>query len=174
MWKLTKKLKREQKRLARKYDSKKERGEKAATYSANIAKQVKKVPAIQLTLTNIRTNYINQVVRMLVKTEPEYITIEELNVSGMIKNKHLSKAIAQRKFSEFGIKTADHCRWSHMELRVVDRFYPSSKTCSCCGSVKKDVKLSDRTYTCTNCGLILDRDKNASITLMNAHIYKVA
>jgi putative transposase len=160
--------------LARKYESKKGRGEKAATYSANIAKQVKKVPAIQLTLTNIRTNCINQVVRMLVKTEPEYITIEELNVSGMMKNKHLSKAIAQRKFSEFGIKSGDHCRWSHMELRAVDRFYPSSKTCSCCGSVKKDVKLSDRTYTCTNCGLIMDRDKNASITLMNAHIYKVA
>ena len=172
--KLTKKLKREQKRLSRKYEFKKKRGEKTATYSANIAKQVKKVQAIHLTLTNIRTNYINNVVHDLVKTKPEYITIEDLNVSGMMKNRHLSKAIAQQKFYEFGMKLKNHCRFNHIELRVVDRFYPSSKTCSCCGSVKKDLKLSDRTYTCTNCGLIIDRDKNASINLAHAEIYKVA
>ena len=90
---IKKKLKREQRRLSRKYENKKKRGEKTATYSANIAKQVKKIQAIHLRLTNIRTNYINQVVNELVKTKPAYLTIEDLNVSGMMKNKHLAKVL---------------------------------------------------------------------------------
>jgi len=172
--KIKKKLKREQRRLSKKYEHKKKRGEKAATYSANIAKQVKKIQAIHLRLTNIRTNQINYVVNELVKTKPTHITIEDLNVSGMMKNRHLAKSIQEQKFYEFRIKLENKCKANNIELRIVDRFYPSSKTCSCCGSIKKDLKLSDRTYICFTCGLSLDRDKNASINLANALIYKVA
>jgi putative transposase len=172
--KLNKKLKREQRRLSRKYENKKKRGEKTATYSANIVKQVKKVQAVHLKLANIRTNYINKVVSELVKTKPAYITIEDLNVSGMMKNRCLSKAIAGQKFSEFRIKLTNKCKTNKIELRVVDRWYPSSKTCSHCGHIKKDLTLSDRTYICTECGLTLDRDRNACLNLANALIYKVA
>ncbi len=163
-----------QKRLSKKYENKKKRGETTATYSANIVKQVKKIQAIHLKLTNIRTNYINEVVSELVKTKPEYITIEDLNVSGMMKNRCLSKAIANQKFYEFRTKLTSKSKESGIELRVVDRFYPSSKTCSCCGAIKKDLNLSDRKYHCLECGVVIDRDKNASINLANAKIYKVA
>ena len=172
--KLEKKLKREQRRLSRKYEYKKRRGGKPATYSANIAKQVKKIQAIHMKLTNIRKNYTNQVVNEIVKTKPSHITIEDLNVSGMMKNRHLSKAIAQQNFYYFRTKLQYKCRLNDIELRVVDRYYPSSKICSCCGNIKKDLKLSDRTYICKECGLVIDRDINASINLANAEIYKVA
>lgn len=171
---LERKLKREQKRLSRKYESKKKRGEKSAAYSANIAKQVKKVQAIHYKLTNIRQDYVNQVVSEVVKIKPSHITIEDLNVSGMMKNRHLSKAIAQQNFYYFRTKLEYKCKLNGIELRIVDRFYPSSKTCSCCGNPKKDLNLSDRTYTCQKCGLVIDRDLNASINLANARIYKVA
>lgn len=172
--KLEKKLKREQRRLSRKYENKKKRGEKSATNSANIAKQVKKVQAIHMKLTNIRKNYTNKVVNEIAKTKPSHITIEDLNVRGMIKNKHLAKAINQQSFYYFRQKLEQKCKLNSIELRIVDRFYPSSKTCSCCGNVKKDLKLSDRTYICLECGLVIDRDLNASINLANAQIYKVA
>jgi len=169
-----KKLKREQKCLSKKYENKKKRGETSATYSANITKQVKKIQAIHLKLANIRTNYINKVVSELVKTKPVHITIEDLNVSGMMKNRCLSKAIAGQKFYEFRLKLTCKSKENGIELRVVDRWYPSSKTCSCCGHIKKELKLSDRTYNCLECGLVMDRDKNASMNLANAQIYKVA
>ncbi len=172
--KLEKKLKREQKRLSRKYEFKKERGEKSATYSANIVKQVKKVQAIHYELTSIRKDYTNKVVSEIVKTKPSHITIEDLNVSGMMKNRHLAKAIAQQNFHYFKTKLEYKCKLNSIELRIVARWYPSSKTCSCCGSIKKDLKLSDRTYICEECGLIIDRDLNASINLANAEIYNVA
>lgn len=172
--KAEKKLKREQKRLSRKDENKKKRGEKTATYSANRAKQAKKVQAINLRLTNIRTDYINKVVSELVKTKPAHITIEDLNVSGMMKNRCLSKAIAGQKFYEFRLKLTCKSKENGIELRVVDRWYPSSKTCSCCGHIKKDLNLSDRIYNCLECGLVMDRDKNASISLANAKIYKIA
>ena len=91
----------------------------------------------------------------------------------MMKNKHLSKAVASQKFFEFKTKLNSKCKQSNIELRIVDKFYPSSKTCSCCGSIKKDLKLSDRVYKC-KCGLIIDRDLNASINLKNAKEYKIA
>ena len=172
--KLEKKLKREQRRLSRKYQNKKKRGETTATYSANIVKQVKQVQAIHLKLANIRTDYINKVVSELVKTKPIHITIEDLKVSGMMKNRCLSKAIVGQKFYEFRIKLTCKCKENNIELRIADRWYPSSKTCSHCGHIKKDLSLSDRTYICTECGLTLDRDKNASLNLANATIYKVA
>ena len=172
--KIEKKLRREQKRLSKQYENKKKRGETTATYSANIAKQVKKIQAIHLKLANIRTNYINEVVSELAKTKPTHITIEDLNVSGMMNNRCLSKAIAGQKFYEFRTKLTCKCTENGIELRIVDRWYPSSKTCSCCGSIKKDLKLSDRTYHCLECGVVIDRDKNASVNLANAPIYKVA
>ncbi|EOU1829769.1 transposase, partial [Clostridium perfringens] len=101
------------------------------------------------------------------------ITIEDLAVSNMMKNKHLSKAISSQKFFELKTKLMSKCKQNNIELRIVDRFYSSSKTCSQCGKVKKDLKLSDRIYKC-NCGLTIDRDLNASINLKNAKKYKIA
>ncbi|MDU8975107.1 MAG: transposase, partial [Clostridium perfringens] len=121
-------------------------------------------------LANIRTDYINKTVFSIVKQKPSYITIEDLAVSNLMKNKHLSKAIASQKFFEFKTKLMSKCKQNDVELRIVDRFYPSSKTCSQCGKVKKDLKLSDRIYRC-DCGLIIDRDLNASINLKNAKKY---
>ncbi|HBI7027661.1 RNA-guided endonuclease InsQ/TnpB family protein, partial [Clostridium perfringens] len=108
-----------------------------------------------------------------IKQKPSYITIEDLNVKGMMKNKHLSKAIASQKFFEFKTKLMSKCKQNDVELRIVDRFYPSSKTCSQCGEIKKDLKLSDRVYKCS-CGFVIDRDLNASINLRNAKEYKIA
>ncbi|WP_280535199.1 RNA-guided endonuclease InsQ/TnpB family protein, partial [Clostridium perfringens] len=124
-------------------------------------------------LANIRTDYINKTVFSIVKQKPSYITIEDLAVSNLMKNKHLSKVIASQKFFEFKTKLMSKCKQNDVELRIVDRFYPSSKTCSQCGKVKKDLKLSDRIYRC-DCGLIIDRDLNASINLKNAKKYKIA
>ncbi len=139
----------------------------------NIQKQVVKVQKLHQRLANIRTDYINKTVFSIVKQKPSYITIEDLAVSNLMKNKHLSKAIASQKFFEFKTKLMSKCKQNDVELRIVDRFYPSSKTCSQCGKVKKDLKLSDRIYRC-DCGLIIDRDLNASINLKNAKKYKIA
>ena len=168
--KIEKTLKREQRKLSRKYESLKTRNKnirEGRATSQNIQKQIVKVQKLHQRLTNIRTDYINKTVANIVKQKPSYITIEDLNVKGMMKNKHLSKAIASQKFFEFKNKLVFKCKQNDVELRVVDRFYPSSKTCSNCGKVNKDLKLSDRIYRC-NCGLAIDRDLNASINLKNA------
>ncbi len=174
--KIEKTLKREQRKLSRKYESLKTRNKnirEGRATSQNIQKQIVKVQKLHQRLTNIRTDYINKTVANIVKQKPSYITIEDLNVKGMMKNKHLSKAIASQKFFEFKNKLVFKCKQNDVELRVVDRFYPSSKTCSNCGKVNKDLKLSDRIYRC-NCGLAIDRDLNASINLKNAKEYKIA
>ena len=174
--KVEKKLKREQRKLSRKYESLKIRNKNIKEGRAtrqNIQKQVVKVQRLHQRLANIRTDYINKTVFSIVKQKPSYITIEDLNVKGMMKNKHLSKAIASQKFFEFKTKLTVKCKENHIELRIVDRFYPSSKTCSQCGKVKKDLKLSDRIYKC-DCGFTIDRDLNASINLKNAKEYKIA
>ena len=174
--KIEKKLKREQRKLSRKYESLKIRNKKEKGGNVtrqNIQKQVVKVQKLHQRLTNIRTDYINKIVSSIIKQKPSYITIEDLNVKGMMKNKHLSKAIASQKFFEFKTKLMSKCKQNNIELRIVDRFYSSSKTCSQCGKVKKDLKLSDRSYKC-DCGLIIDRDLNASINLKNAKEYKIA
>ena len=174
--KIEKKLKREQRKLSRKYESLKIRNKNIKEGRAtrqNIQKQVVKVQKLHQRLTNIRTDYINKIVSSIIKQKPSYITIEDLNVKGMMKNKHLSKAIASQKFFEFKTKLTVKCKENHIELRIVDRFYPSSKTCSQCGKVKKDLKLSDRIYKC-DCGFTIDRDLNASINLKNAKEYKIA
>lgn len=173
--KVEKKLKREQRKLSRKYESLKIRNkkEKGVATRQNIQKQVVKVQKLHQRLVNIRTDYINKTISSIIKQKPSYITIEDLNIKGMMKNKHLSKAVASQKFFEFRTKLTTKCKQNNIELRVVDRFYPSSKTCSNCGEIKKDLKLSDRVYKCS-CGLTIDRDLNASINLKNAKKYKVA
>jgi putative transposase len=167
---LEKKLKREQRKLSRKYENKK-KGE--ATQSKNIQKQREKVQKLHHRIANIRDNYIKTTVSKIVKAKPSYITIEDLNVRGMMKNKHLSKAIAGQKFYDFRRILVEKCHENSIELRVVDRWYPSSKTCHCCGKIKKDLKLSDRIFKC-ECGYIEDRDYNASLNLRDAKIYKIA
>ncbi|MFR4809674.1 MAG: RNA-guided endonuclease InsQ/TnpB family protein [Clostridium perfringens] len=174
--KIEKKLKREQRKLSRKYESLKIRNKnirEGRATSQNIQKQIVKVQKLHQRLRNIRTDYINKTVSKIVKQKPSYVTIEDLNVKGMMKNKHLSKAIASQKFFEFKTKLTVKCKENNIELRIVDRFYPSSKTCSQCGKIKKDLKLSNRIYKC-NCGLDIDRDLNASINLKNAKEYKIA
>ena len=168
--KLEKQLIREQRSLSRKYENLK-KGE--STQRANIQKQKLKVQKLHHKIDNIRTDYINKTIAEIVKTKPSYITIEDLNVSGMMKNKHLSNAVASQKFYEFRTKLQAKCKESGIELRVVDRWYPSSKTCHCCGAVRKDLKLSDRIFRC-DCGYIEDRDFNAALNLRDATTYEVA
>ena len=174
--KVEKKLKREQRKLSRKYESLKTRNktEEGRATRQNIQKQVVKVQKIHQRLTNIRTDYIDKTISSIIKQKPSYITIEDLAVSNLMKNKHLSKAIASQKFFEFKTKLMSKCKQNDLELRIVDRFYPSSKTCSNCGEVKKDLKLSDRVYKCNICEAVIDRDLNASINLKNAKKYKIA
>lgn len=171
---LEKKLKREQRGLSRKLESFRKRNkQKGGATRKNIDKQIVMVQKLYKRMDDSRTDYINKIVSELVKTKPAYITIEDLNVSGMMKNKHLSKAIASQKFYEFRTKLKTKCNIMGIELRVADRFYPSSKTCHNCGKIKKDLKLSDRTYIC-DCGYKQDRDLNASLNLRDAKSYVVA
>ena len=169
--KLEKKLKREQKRLSRKYEFLKKKGGTAT--KSNINKKIVKVQKLHHRLDNIRTDYINKTISRIVNQKPKFITIEDLNVKGMMKNKHLSKAVAEQKFYEFRNKLTTKCNALGIELRIVDRFYPSSKLCHCCGSIKKDLKLKDRIYKC-ECGYIEDRDYNASLNLRDCLTYKIA
>lgn len=136
-------------------------------------KQRLKVQKLHHKIDNIRTDHINKTIAEIVKTKPSYITIEDLNISGMMKNKHLSKAVASQKFYEFRIKLQAKCNENGIELRVVDRWYPSSKTCHCCGAIKKDLKLSDRIFKC-DCGYSEDRDFNAALNLRDATTYEIA
>ena len=172
--KLGKSLKRQQRKLSRKYESlKKQNKKKGEATRQNIQKQVLKVQKLHQRISNIRENHINQTVNTIVKQKPSFVTIEDLNVRGMMKNRHLSKAIAQQGFNQFRVKLTSKCNISRIELRIVDRFYPTSKTCSYCGYIKKDLKLSDRVYIC-ECGNEMDRDKNAAVNLKNAKTYKIA
>ena len=168
--KLEKQLIREQRSLSRKYENLK-KGE--STQRANIQKQKLKVQKLHHKMDNIRTDYINKTIAEIVKTKPSYITIEDLNVKGMMKNRCLSKAVASQKFYEFRTRLKAKCDENGIELRVADRFYPSSKTCHHCGSVRKNLKLSDRIYRC-ECGYVADRDFNAALNLKDAKTYKIA
>ena len=173
--KLKKKLKREQRKLSRmiKNNIDKYVGNHKPVFKRhlieckNIQKQKHVIQLLNRTLTNIRDNYLHQTTTEIVKTKPSRIVMETLNVKGMMKNKHLAKAIAEQKFYEFIRQMKYKCEKYGIEFVQVDRFYPSSKKCSCCGNIKKDLKLSDRTYICSECGLVIDRDYNASINLAN-------
>lgn len=167
--KLEKRLRRAQRCLSRKYENLK-KGE--AAQKANIQKQKLKVQKLYQRIDAVRTDYINKTVTEIVKTKPSYITVEDLNVSGIMRNRHLSKAAASQKFYEFRTKLKTKSEENGIELRVVDRWYPSSKRCHCCGEIKKDLKLSDRIYRCT-CGYVADRDFNASLNLKDAVAYEI-
>ena len=168
--KLEKQLIREQRSLSRKYENLK-KGE--STQRANIQKQKFKVQKLHHKMDNIRTDYMNKTIAEIVKTKPSYIAIEDLNVKGMMKNRCLSKAVASQKFYEFRTRLKAKCDENGIELRVADRFYPSSKTCHHCGSVRKNLKLSDRIYRC-ECGYVADRDFNAALNLKDAKTYRIA
>ena len=168
--KLEKKLAREQRGLSRKYEHLRKGG---STQKKNIQKQRLKIQKLHQRIDNIRTDYINKIIAEIVKTKPSYITIEDLNVSGMMKNRHLSKAVASQKFYEFKTKLQAKCKEYGIEQRKVDRWFPSSKTCHCCKHIKKDLKLSDRVFRC-DCGYIEDRDFNAALNLRDATTYEVA
>lgn len=171
-----KKLEKSKRRLQRKISKKYLINKKGASYhkTCNIIKSERRLLKINKRLTNIRDNYLHQTTSDIIKRKPSFITIEDLNVNGMMKNKRLSEAVQQQKFFAFHRQLEYKCKWNNIELRIVDKFYASSKICSCCGAIKKDLKLSNRTYICPECGCIIDRDYNASINLKNAKIYKIA
>jgi putative transposase len=170
-------LKRAQRSLSRKLESYKTRKKQDKIppneYGANIKKTIVRIQNLHRRLANIRWSYTKSVVGEVVKTKPLYITIEDLNFRGMMKNKHLSRVIANQNFYRFKVWLEQACRKSNIELRMVDRFYPSSKLCSNCGTKKTKLSLSERKFECENCGTNLDRDYNASLNLENATHYKV-
>ena len=170
--KLKKKLKREQRKMTRSVEYSKSKKIKLKDLK-NFNKKKLKVQKIFYRLNCIRDDYNNKIVNEITRTKLKYITIENLKVSNMMKNRHLSKAIQEQNFFEIRTKLINKCKERNIELRIVDTFYPSSKTCSCCGSIKKDLKLNDRIYKCSNCGIEIDRDYNASINLENAQVYKI-
>ena len=160
--KLEKRKRRLQRGISRKYDKNKEGGSYCKT--KNIIKTEKLLLKVNHRLRNIRKNYLNQTTSEIVNRKPRFICIEDLNVSGMMKNRHLSKAVQEQGFFEFRKQLEYKCKEKGIQLIKADRFYPSSKLCSCCGVIKKDLKLSDRVYRCS-CGNIIDRDFQASINL---------
>ena len=170
--KIKKKLKREQRKMSRSVEYSKSNKIKLKELK-NFNKKKLKVQRLFYKLNCIRDDYNNKMVNEITRTKLKYITIEDLKVSNMMKNKHLSKAIQEQNFYAIRTKLINKCKERNIELRLVDTFYPSSKTCSCCGSIKKDLKLNNRIYKCSNCGLEIDRDYNASINLEKAKIYKV-
>lgn len=176
--KLEKKLKKEQRAFSRKLENKKNKkkgGETSANNSANIYKNKLRIQKLYMRLKNIRQEYVRFVVNSLVKANnlPEFVSIEDLNVRGMMKNRHLSKAIQQQNFYYFRLFLEQQCKKYNVEVRIIDRFYPSSKLCNSCGQIKADLKLSDRVYKC-DCGNIIDRDYQASLNIRDCQIYKVA
>ena len=170
--KIKKKLKREQRKMSRSIEYSKSNKIKLKELK-NFNKKKLKVQRLFYRLNCIRDDYNNKIVDELTRTKLKYITIEDLKVSNMMKNKHLSKAIQEQNFYSIRTKLTNKCKERNIELRLVDTFYPSSKTCSSCGSIKKDLKLNNRIYKCSNCGLEIDRDYNASINLEKAQNYKV-
>ena len=161
-----KKIEKRKRRLQRSISRRYEKNKKGVNYckTSNIVKREKELLKVNKRLTNIRRNYLHQITSEIVKRKPSFICIEDLNVSGMMKNRHLSKAVQQQGLYEFRRQIEYKAEWSNIQVIIADRFFPSSKLCSCCGIVKSDLKLSDRTYKC-ECGNIIDRDFQASLNL---------
>lgn len=162
-----KKLKKEKRKLQSKISKKYLKNKKGVCYckTKNILKSEKQLLKINHRLTNIRHNYLHYVTSEIISRKPKFIVLEDLNVKGMMKNKHLSKAIQEQCFYEFYRQMQYKCNWNNIEFTTADRYYPSSKMCSCCGNIKKDLKLKDRTYICAECGNVIDRDYQASVNL---------
>ena len=161
-----KKLEKRKRRLQRSISRRYEKNKKGVSYckTSNIIKREKELLKVTKRLTNIRQNHIHQTTSEIVKRKPSFICIEDLNVSGMMKNRHLSKVIQQQGFYEFRRQIEYKAKWNNITVIIADRFFPSSKLCSCCGNIKKDLKLSDRIYKC-ECGNVIDRDFQASLNL---------
>lgn len=132
---------------------------------SNIQETKRKIKLLYRKLSSIRLNHIHQLTSYLVKQLPKCIVIEDLNVSGLMKNKHLAKHIQNAMFYEVRRQLEYKCLQYGIQLVVADRFYPSSKTCSYCGCIKSDLKLKDRVYKCDFCGFAKDRDLNAAENL---------
>ena len=165
VYRIKKRLRRLQRKCSRKYDMNKHGNQFIKTN--NIIKLEKQIKLINRRLSNIRLNHIHQTTNKIIKEMPYRVVMEDLNVKGMMKNEHLSKAIQEQCFYEFKRQMQYKCEWNEIEFVQADKYYPSSKTCSCCGSIKEDLKLKDRIYVCKECGLVIDRDYNASINLSN-------
>ena len=163
-----KKLEKKKCRLQRKVSRKYLINKKGVSYykTSNIIKLENQLLKLNHRLTNIRKNYLHQVTSEIINRKPMFIALEDLNVKGMMKNKHLAKAVQEQSFYEFKRIISYKANWNNIKIIEVPRFYPSSKTCSKCGSIKKDLKLSDREYVCLECGCVIDRDYNASVNLM--------
>ena len=161
-----KKLEKRKRRLQRSISRKYEKNKKGGSYckTSNIIKSEKELLKLNHRLTNIRQNYLHQITSEIIKREPSFICIEDLNVSGMMKNKHLSKAVQQQCFGEFRQQIEYKSAWNNIPVIIADRFFPSTKMCRCCGNIKKDLKLSDRIYKC-ECGNVIDRDYQAALNL---------
>ena len=161
-----KKLEKRKRRLQRSISRRYEKNKKGGSYckTSNIIKREKELLKLNHRLTNIRQNYLHQTTTEIVKTKPSYIVLEDLNVKGMMKNRHISKAVQQQCFGEFRQQIEYKSAWNNVPVIIADRFFPSSKLCSCCGNIKKDLKLSDRIYKC-ECGNVIDRDYQAALNL---------
>lgn len=161
-----KKLEKQKRRLQRSISRSYEKNKKGESYckTNNVIKKEKLLLKRNHRLTNIRKNYLNQTTSEIVNRKPRFICIEDLNVSGMMKNRHLSKVVQQQGFYEFRRQIEYKSAWNNIPVIIADRFFPSSKLCSCCGSIKKDLKLSDRIYKC-ECGNVIDRDFQAALNL---------
>ena len=161
-----KKLEKRKRRLQRSLSRRYEQNKKGESYckTGNIVKREKELLKLNHRLTNIRQNHLHQTTSKIIKREPSFICMEDLNVKGMMKNRHLSKAVQQQSFGEFRRQMEYKAMWNNIPVIFADRFFPSSKLCSCCGKIKKDLKLSDRVYKC-ECGNVIDRDDQASLNL---------
>ena len=164
-----KKLEKKKRRLQRKVSKKYLLNKKGGSYrkTCNIIKSEKQLLKVSRRLTNIRQNYSHQVTTEIIKRNPSFISVENLNVGGMMKNRCLSKVVQQQSFYEFKRQIQYKSEWNNIKFIEINRWYPSSKTCSECGCVKSDLKLSDREFVCPSCGIVLDRDYNASINIKN-------
>lgn len=173
--KRVKKLAKKKRRLQRKVSKKYRMNMKGVRYYKirNIIKAERQLLKVSRALTNIRHNYIHQTTSDIVGRKPKFIVLEDLNVMGMMKNRHLAKAVQEQNFYEFYRQVEYKASWHNIEIIVADRFYPSSKLCSCCGNIKKDLTLRDRTYKCSVCGNIIDRDYQAAINLRNFAISSI-
>ena len=164
--KTVRKLEKQKRRLQRSISRSYEKNKKGKEYckTKNVIKKEKLLLKLNHRLTNIRQNYLQQTTSEIIKREPSFICIEDLNVSGMMKNRHLSKAVQQQGFYEFRRQIEYKSEWNNILVVIADRYFPSSKLCSCCGRIKKDLKLSDRIYRC-ECGNEVDRDEQAALNL---------
>ena len=161
-----KKLEKQKRRLQRSISRSYEKNKKGESYckTDNVIKKEKKLLRLNRRLTNIRHDHLHKTTSEIIKRKPSFICIEDLNISGMMKNKHLSKVVQQQGFYEFRRQIEYKSAWNNIPVVIADRFFPSSKLCSCCGTVKKDLKLSDRIYKC-ECGNVIDRDYQAALNL---------